>query len=758
MQASKGQPFPLGATPHADGVNIAVSSEIADAVEVCLFDSEGGEQRVELPGHTAHIWHGFLPDVQVGQRYGLRVQGPWNPGEGLRCNPAKLLLDPHATAVDGEVAWGEEVFGHHFDDPDACNDADSAAAMPKCVVTDRDFDWSGDRRLEVPLTDTVIYETHVKGLTKRHPEVPEEIRGTYAGLAHPAITGYLTDLGVTAVELLPVHQFVQDSHLLDRGLRNYWGYNSIGFLAPHGDYSSAGTAGGQVDEFKAMVKALHAAGLEVILDVVYNHTGEGGLWRSRRYIDNLDIAPGVSARSIEFAPNEVANVMSFRGLDNAAYYALSEDNQEFWNNTGVGNGTRPNHTPMRRLILDSLHFYVEELHVDGFRFDLAAILGEKDRDYNAWDDPANTVLQDIIDDPVLLALNTRIIAEPWSAHGSYGPLPLVGTYPCARYGCLNGAYPASTENDHVGWYEWNADFRHWWRSFVNFDNWKMNSVEGPADGGFTMTGSEGLYGWNGRRPYHSINYITAHDGFTMYDLVSFNEKQNACGPLNSICCDAPASPWCEIDSGDSDNRSRDWGQDNEALKRQLMRNWFLAMMISHGTPMLLGGDEWMRTQFGNNNAYSTGADNEWNWFRWGEWRASKERTRMHDFVRQVIRFRKEHAYAFSPAAYDERAPFAWKDTGNNDKTTWDNRTVMVHYWDASVGPELAILINMERDWVEFTLAAERTWHRLIDTQEYFETRGPDDESTGNVDLDGTDVVPDATYRVPGSTMVVLRAE
>jgi isoamylase len=344
----RGHHFPLGVTLGEGGANFAVRSEIADAVEVCLFDADGQETGVELPERTAHVFHGFLPGVGVGQRYGLRVQGPWSPAEGWRCNANKLLLDPYATAVDGQVDWGEEVFGHRFEDPSAVSDADSAARMPRCVITGAGFDWQGDRPPQVPLDETIVYETHVKGLTFRHPDVPETIRGTYAGLAYPAVVEYLVELGVTSVELLPVHQFVQDSHLLEKGLRNYWGYNSIGFFAPHGGYLSAGTAGGQVDEFKTMVKALHAAGLEVIMDVVYNHTAEG---------------------------NHLGPTLPMKGIDNPSYYRLVDDDRSaYFDTTGTGNSFNVGHPTALRLIMDSLRYWVTEMHVDGFRFDLATTL------------------------------------------------------------------------------------------------------------------------------------------------------------------------------------------------------------------------------------------------------------------------------------------------------------------------------------------------------------------------------------------------
>ena len=380
-------------------------------------------------------------------------------------------------------------------------------------------------------------------------------------------------------------------------------------------------------------------------------------------------------------------------------------------------------------------------------------MGERDLDYNKCDNPANTVLQDIIDDPVLRQYNTRIIAEPWSAGGNYGIK--TGAFPAA-----SGAAGAAG----VGWDEWHGYFRAWWRAFMTDDTWALNRREGPADGGFTMTGSFDLFGWNGRRPYHSVNFVSVHDGFPMYDLFSYNAKQNLCGPLNPVCCTQPLSPFCDRDSGENNNRSRDCGQANEDVKRQLMRNLFVAMMISHGTPLLLGGDEWIRTQLGNNNAYSSGADNEYNWFDWGSWQTYDEKHRMHDFVRSLLRLRKAKAYAWAPDAYGAGAPFAWKSEANTEPPDWTSHHLMVHYYDANQGPELCILINLERTNVSFTLPSGRAWVRLVDTQayfdrpEYFTMTGAPTRESANIDLSGTTPVPGAVYDVPGSTLVILEAQ
>jgi isoamylase len=546
MDVQRGHSFPLGATPAPDGTNFAVPSEIAEAVEVCLFSADGEEERVELPERTAHVWHGFFPGIGPGQRYGLRVAGPWAPAEGLRCNPAKLLLDPHATAIDGAVEWDEAVFGHRFDNPEEANEADSGAFMPKCIVTDRSFDWGADALPNVPLDETVIYETHVKGLSARHPDVPKEIRGTYAALGHGAITGYLTDLGITAVELLPVHQFVQDSHLLEKGLRNYWGYNSIGFLAPHNEYSSSGAHGQQVGEFKAMVKALHAAGLEVILDVVYNHTAEG---------------------------NHMGPTLSMKGIDNPAYYRLVDDDREhYFDTTGTGNSFNVSHPVALRLIMDSLRYWVTEMHVDGFRFDLATTLTRQNGEQNIHSAFLNLVHQD----PVLAPV--KLIAEPWDIAGYQV-----------------GGFPAR-------WSEWNGRYRDSVRDF-----WR------GADGALgelalRLTGSGDVYSSDRRRPTASINFVTAHDGFTLADLTAYNEKHNeANGEDNN--------------DGESHNRSWNCGAEGPTddteiceLRDRQRRNLLGTLLLSAGVPMVLGGDELGRTQHGNNNAYCQ--DNEISWYDW----------------------------------------------------------------------------------------------------------------------------------------------
>ncbi len=753
----------MGPTVIDGGVNFAVYSENAERIELLLFDDPESElptwQIPMVPGAAGEVWNVYVEGIGRGQHFGYIAWGPnwtydadWYPGsplgfktdvdsQGNRFNPNKLLFDPWSKAIHRDHDWSKASTASGPSRHDVTWGAGS-----KSVITDSTYQWSSDEAVWQELrasglhpghdwTDLVIYEVHAKGLTM-NPASGVEFPGTYRGIGE--LAPYLQDLGITAVELLPIHE-----KPLDGG---YWGYNSLSFLAPEHTFSASwqteGDVMGVIDEFKEMVDQLHQHDIEVFLDVVYNHTGEGGLWRERLYFESEE-----AYEEVNFDPKEVAGLYSYRGLDNAAWYALSEDGQTYWNNTGVGNQTRPNHTPMRRLTMDSLRFCVEELHVDGFRFDLAGILGEPDLDYNAASVPSETVLQDIIDDPVLQAANTRIISEPWTAAGS-GP----GI----------GGFPTSSDDPTYAWSEWNPHFRDWWRSFINNDDFVLNSTEG-LDGGAVITGSEALYGWNGRVPYHSVNFVTAHDGFTLYDLVTFEEKQNGCGLLNPICCDDPLSVWCDDSSGDDHNRSRNWG--DEATKRQMMRNFFVAMFTSHGTPMMLGGDEWMRSQYGNNNAYSTWADNEWNWFRWGEWQSTtaRDRARMHDFVRELTRLRRERTDALSPATYGGTA-MGWKDSGNNDLSDhqWGTqRHVAIHYYDAE--PQLLVLINMERSSVDFTLPGGVSWGRLLDTQSYFDdglfTDDPaaDPYLSANITLDTPEAVG-GTYSVVGSSIVILEQQ
>jgi glycogen operon protein len=564
-----GSPYPLGATFDGAGTNFALFSEIADAVELCLFDANGVETRVELTEREASVWHGYLPRVGPGQRYGFRVHGPYEPATGHRCNPAKLLLDPYAKAIEGEIDWDEALFSYHFGDPDSLNTSDSAPHTMKSVVVNPYFDWQEDRHPRRPYHETVIYEAHVKGLTIQHPDIPEALRGTYAGLASPPMIDHLQSLGVTAVELMPVHQFVHDSTLVQRGLRNYWGYNTIGYFAPHNAYAASGQLGEQVQEFKAMVRALHRAGIEVILDVVYNHTAEG---------------------------NHLGPTLAFRGIDNAAYYRLVDNDPRYYmDTTGTGNSLLMRHPYVLQLIMDSLRYWVTEMHVDGFRFDLAATLARQFHEVDRLSAFFDLVQQDPIVSQV------KLIAEPWDVGpGGYQ----VGNFPPV-------------------WTEWNGKYRDCVRDF-----WRGR----PATlGEFAMrlTGSSDLYEDDGRKPYASINFITAHDGFTLRDLVTYNTKHNeANGEHNR--------------DGTSDNRSWNCGVEGPtddpdilALRDRQCRNFLATLFLSQGVPMISHGDELGRSQGGNNNAYSQ--DNP---ICWVDWENVDER--LLAFTRTVSRLRAEH--------------------------------------------------------------------------------------------------------------------
>ena len=566
-----GRPFPQGSTWDGDGTNFSLFSENAERVELCLFADDGSERRIDVRDRTALLWHVYVPGVGPGQRYGYRVHGPWAPEQGMRFNPAKLLIDPYAKAIDGDVNWGAAntlpYVPDGSDDADlGRDDSDDAAAIPRSVVVDPSFDWGDDRLLGHRWSNTVIYETHVKGFTMRHPDVPESERGTYAGLASDAAIAYLTDLGVTAVELLPVHHIVDESFLVDMGLSNYWGYSSIGYLAPHAAYSSAGTRGEQLHEFKAMVKALHAADIEVILDVVYNHTAEG---------------------------NHLGPMLSFKGVDNTSYYRVSpEDPRYYMDFTGTGNSLNPVNPNVLRLIMDSLRYFVLECHVDGFRFDLAATLARE-----LYDVDRLSAFFDIIhQDPILSGV--KLIAEPWDV----GP----GGYQVGNFPIL--------------WTEWNGEYRDSIRDF-----WRGETP--VAEFARRFTGSADLYESDGRRPAASINFVTAHDGFTLADLVSFNEKHNEANLEDN-------------QDGADDNRSWNCGAEGPtedpavlALRARQQRNFLATLLLSQGVPMLLGGDEFGRSQQGNNNAWCQ--DNELSWF---DWSAVDEDLR--EFTRQVIELRR----------------------------------------------------------------------------------------------------------------------
>jgi glycogen operon protein len=641
MQVWPGQAYPLGATYDGAGTNFAVFSEIADRIELCLLDDDGSETAVELRETDAFVRHAYLPGVQPGQRYGFRVEGPYAPRSGLRCNSAKLLLDPYAKAMSGSIDWDEAVYGYPFGSPDRRNDLDSAPHTMASVVVNPFFDWGNDRPPRTDYHRTVIYEAHVRGLTRLHPGLPEEIRGTYAGIAHPDVIEHLVKLGVTAIELMPVHQFVHDHRLIDLGLRNYWGYNTIGFFAPHGEYSSVGDRGQQVQEFKSMVKALHAAGIEVILDVVYNHTAEG---------------------------NHLGPTLSFRGLDNASYYRLAQDKRYYEDTTGTGNSLLMRSPHVLQLIMDSLRYWVTEMHVDGFRFDLAATLARQFHEVDRLSSFFDLVQQD----PVVSQV--KLIAEPWDlGEGGYQ----VGNFPPL-------------------WSEWNGKYRDTVR-----DLWRGEQAA-LAEFGSRLTGSSDLYQDDGRRPIASINFVTCHDGFTLRDLVSYNDKHNeANGEGNR--------------DGESHNRSWNCGVEGEtddpevlALRARQQRNFVATLLLSQGVPMLAHGDEFGRSQGGNNNAYCQ--DNELAWVHWpkipggaprpiGELpreqaEGEESAAQFLEFVRHMVWLRRDHPvfrrrrfFHGRPVSgtHDELSDIAWFTPGGEEMADED--------WRASYAKSLTVFLN-----------------------------------------------------------------
>jgi glycogen operon protein len=605
-------------------VNFALFSENATGVELCLFDGTGDQEsaRVPVEERTDQVWHVYLHGVRPGQRYGYRVHGPWDPPSGNRFNPAKLLLDPYAKAIDGTVRWSDALFGYRVGHPDGDlqrDDRDSAAAIPKSVVVDPAFRWGGDRPLRIPWHDTIIYETHVKGLTMRHPEVPENLRGTFAGLAHPAVTDYLRRLGVTAVELLPAHQFVADRHLVERGLTNYWGYNSIGYLAPDVRYASGGGLGQQVAEFKTMVKALHAAGIEVILDVVYNHTAEG---------------------------NHLGPTLAFRGIDNASYYRLVADDRRYYMDyTGCGNTLNMMHPRVLQLIMDSLRYWIREMHVDGFRFDLAAALARELHDV----DRLGAFFDIVHQDPVISQV--KLIAEPWDlGEGGYQ----VGNFP-------------------PGWSEWNGKYRDTVR-----DYWR-GADRTLGEFAYRLTGSSDLYETSGRRPYASVNFVTAHDGFTLADLVAYNDKHNEANGEDNR-------------DGTDDNRSWNCGVEGPTddpavgnLRSRQQRNVLVTLFLSQGVPMLLGGDEFGRTQHGNNNAYCQ--DSEISWY---DWKQVDEA--LLDFTRQLIRFRKDHP-VFRRRRWFQGRPIHGSEVKDIAWFLPEGTEMQEAHWNDAFTKSLAVFLN-----------------------------------------------------------------
>ena len=702
MYTWPGKPYPLGATFDGSGVNFAIFSEIADSIELCLIDDEGAETRARLTEVDGHVWHVYLPSVQPGQRYGYRVHGPFEPSAGHRCNPAKLLLDPYAKAIDGQIDGDSSLYSYRWDDNDAFNDADSLGHTMLSVVTNPFFDWAHDRPPRHEYHNSVFYEAHVKGLTMTHPDVPEEIRGTYAAIAHPAIIKHLTDLGVTAIELLPVHQFVQDTSLVDQGRSNYWGYNTIGFLAPHNGYAATGTRGQQVSEFKAMVKALHAANIEVILDVVYNHTAEG---------------------------NQAGPTLAFRGIDNEAYYRLVEqDKANYYDTTGTGNSLLMRHPHVLQLIMDSLRYWALEMHVDGFRFDLAATLARQFHEV----DRLSAFFDIIQQDPVISQV--KLIAEPWDlGDGGYQ----VGNFPPL-------------------WTEWNGMFRDTVRDF-----WRGEPAT-LAEFASRLTGSSDLYAHSGRRPIASINFVVAHDGFTLRDLVSYNEKHNEDNGEGG-------------QDGESHNRSWNCGVEGptddpaiNALRLQQQRNFLTTLLLSQGVPMVAHGDELGRTQLGNNNVYSQ--DNEISWIDWG---LDDDEQALLEFTQSLIALRQDHPvfrrrrFFFGDAAHggaSELGDIVWFAPHGDemDELDWRNgyaRTVMVFLNGAAI-PEpdalgrpviddhFLLLFNAHSEPVNFTVPPQiygASWTVELDTTQAV------------IEPDEDPWEPGKVHPVPGRSIMVLRA-
>ena len=676
MRTWPGRSYPLGATWDGEGVNFALFSENATKVELCLFDApDSDRETIRLPvgERTDQIWHVYLPEARPGQLYGYRVHGPYDPPAGHRFNPNKLLMDPYAKALSGKIEWSDAMFGYRIGDPDAdlsMDDRDNAGNVPKGIVIDQAFTWGGDRLLQTPWDQTVIYEAHVKGFTMRHPDVSEAERGTYAGLTSPAILEYLKALGVTAVELLPVHHFIRDKHLYDRGLTNYWGYNSIGFFAPDVRYAMSTAHGEHVREFKTMVKTLHSEGFEVILDVVYNHTGEG---------------------------NHLGPTISFRGIDNAAYYRLvPNDRRYYMDYTGTGNTLNVTHPRTLQLIMDSLRYWVQDMHVDGFRFDLASTLARELHDV----DRLSAFFDIIGQDPVLSQV--KLIAEPWDlGEGGYQ----VGNFP-------------------PGWAEWNGRYRDTIRRYWRGDGGQV------AEMAYRLTGSSDLYETGGRRPHASINFVTAHDGFTLRDLVSYNEKHNeANGEENRDGTDDNLS-WNCGHEGPTDH------PDVQQLRERQMRNFLATLLLSQGVPMLCGGDEIGRTQHGNNNAYCLDTE-----LSWHDWKPDRFERELFAFVQRLIQLRREQPVLRRHRFFQGRRirgsevkDLAWFRPDGKEMTDedWNLGYVRclgirlagdaIEETDAKgrpiIGDTLLILLNAHHEMRPFTLPAHKRgvrWELLLDT-------------------------------------------
>ena len=700
-----GSSYPLGATYDGSGTNFSLFSEAAEQVELCLFDDNGKETRIPLTEYDGFVWHGYLPAVGPGQQYGYRVHGPYAFERGLRCNPNKLLTDPYAKALDGNLTWHESLFSYHFADPGRKNTTDSAPYVPKCVVVSPFFDWGNESRPRTPYHRTVIYEAHVRGLTMRHPAIPEHQRGTYSGLAHPAVIDYLISLGVTAVELMPVHHFVPEHALVARGLTNYWGYNTLSFLAPHSGYAARGSRGQQVQEFKAMVKSLHEAGIEVLLDVVYNHTAEG---------------------------DHMGPTLSLRGIDNLSYYRVSDEDQRYYlDYTGCGNSLNVRHPHSLQLIMDSLRYWVLEMHVDGFRFDLASALAREFHDV----DRLSTFFDIVQQDPVISQV--KLIAEPWDV----GP----GGYQVGNFPPL--------------WTEWNGKYRDTVR-----DYWRGNAAVGELAS--RLSGSSDLYQDDGRRPVASINFITCHDGFTLADMVSYNHKHNEANEEGNR-------------DGTDDNRSWNHGVEGPtrdpktlALRHRQIRNFLTTLYLSQGVVMLSHGDEVGRTQGGNNNAYCQ--DNEITWIDWeGVDLDGEEPDDLLGYVRFLARLRREHPvfrrrrfFQGSPVegsstAEDGLPDIAWlrPDGKHMSGGDWGHAGQALGVFlngDAITEPDprgrrirdnsFLMLFNGGASAVDFTLPDEdygKAWETVLDTAETnIQSRPP--------------VSPPEPVRVIDRALVVLR--
>ncbi|HEY4008508.1 MAG TPA: glycogen debranching protein GlgX [Acidobacteriaceae bacterium] len=669
-----GKPYPLGATSTEQGTNFAVYSENATAVHVCFFDEQGNQTDcVRLRERTAFVWHGLIRNIKPGQRYGFRVEGPWEPEKGQRFNPAKLLVDPYAKALTGEVDWKAPIFPYDVTagDPRKIDEQDSAAAVPKGIVIESRFDWGDDCAPQTPIADSIIYEMNVRGFSMRNPKIPEKLRGTYAGLAHEASIEYLKKLGITAVELLPVHDFIDEGNLVDKGLRNYWGYNTLGYFAPMSRYSSSGSEGEQVAEFKGMVKRLHQEGIEVILDVVYNHTCEG---------------------------NHMGPMLSWKGIDNLTYYRTVPDNQEFYMDyTGTGNTLNMYHPQVLKLVMDSLRYWVTEMHVDGFRFDLASTLARELHDVNKLSAFFDTIHQD----PTLA--DVKLIAEPWDVgEGGYQ----VGNFP-------------------VLWAEWNGKYRDTVRRF-----WKGDSGQ-LSDFAYRITGSSDLYQGEGRTPSASINFITAHDGFTLCDLVSYNEKHNeANGDDNKDGADNNDS-WNMGVEGPTDDPNIN------AMRERQMRNFLTTLMMSQGVPMLAGGDEFARSQCGNNNCYCQ--DNELTWY---DWKLDEPRKRLLEFTSKLIELRKKHPNLHRRRFFQDRTirgsvvrDVAWYGPDGNEISdqVWNeawSKSIGVMFNGRTLGvmdedgeqvmdDSFLILVNAAESGVEYMLPDPpngRPWRQVLDTE------------------------------------------